>query len=62
MDTISFIHADTPVLAPTMLDGPSGPNLDLICVQQSGAVSFCENYVKLYFEIKHFEMELNKGR
>ena len=52
MESISFIHAATPVLAPTMLDGPSGPNLDLLCIQQSGAASFCENYAKLYFDAK----------
>ena len=37
MDSISFMQAATPVLAPTMLDAQSGPNLDLFCVQQSGA-------------------------
>ena len=44
-----------------MLDAPSGPNLDLLCVQQSGAAPFCENYAKLYFNSKHFEKGLNKG-
>ena len=29
MDSISFMQAATPVLAPTMLDAPSCPNLDL---------------------------------
>ena len=29
MDLISFMHASTPVLAPTMLAAESGPNLDL---------------------------------
>ena len=44
-----------------MLDAPSGPNLDLLCVQQLGAAPFCENYAKLYFNSKHFEKGLNKG-
>ena len=60
MDSISFMQAATPVLAPTMLDAPSGPNLDLLCVQQSRAVSFCENYAKLYFDAKHLEKGLNR--
>ena len=33
MDSVSFMQAATPVLAPTMLDAPSGPNLDLSYVQ-----------------------------
>ena len=33
------MNAATPVLAPTMLNAPSGPDLDLLCVQQSGAAS-----------------------
>ena len=37
----------------------SGPNLDLLCVQQLGAVLFCENYAKLYFDAKHLEKGLN---
>ena len=61
MDSISFMQAATPVLAPTMLDAPSGPNLDLLCVQQSGAAPFCENYAKLYFDTKHSEKGLNRG-
>ena len=61
MDSISFIHAATPVLAPTMLDAPSGPNLDLLCVQQSDTASFSENYEKLYFDAKHFKKRLNRG-
>ena len=60
MDSISFMQAATPVLAPTMLDAPSGPNLDLLCVQQSGAAPFCENYAKLYFDAKHLEKGLNR--
>ena len=28
--SISFMHAATPVLAPTMSDVPSDPNLDLL--------------------------------
>ena len=47
MDSISFMYAATPVLAANMLDAPPGPNLDLLCVQQSGAAPFCENYAKL---------------
>ena len=39
----------------------SGPNLDLLCIQQSDAVPFCENYVKLYFDAKHLEKGLNRG-
>ena len=34
MDPTSFMHIATPVLAPNVLDAPSGPNLDLLCVQQ----------------------------
>ena len=33
MDSVSFMRAATPVLASTMLDAPSGPNLDLSYVQ-----------------------------
>ena len=38
-----------------------GPNLDFLCVWQSDAASFCENYTKLYFDAKHVEKGLNKG-
>ena len=31
----------------------NGPNLDLLCVRQSDAAPFCENYAKLYFDTKH---------
>ena len=55
MDSISFMQAATPVLAPTMLDAPSDPNLDIFCVQQSGSAPFCENYAKLYFDAKGIE-------
>ena len=55
MDSISFMQAATLVLAPTILDTLSGPNLDLLCVQQSGAAPFCENYAKLYFDAKGIE-------
>ena len=61
MDSISFMHAATPVLAASMLDASSGPNLDLLCVQQSGAAPFCENYAKLYFDVKHLEKGLNRS-
>ena len=54
------MHAATPVLAASMLDASSGPNLDLLCVQQSGAAPFCENYAKLYFDVKHLKNGLNK--
>ena len=30
MDAILLTHVATPVLAPTMLDAQSGPNLDLL--------------------------------
>ena len=40
LDSILFLHAATPVLAPIMLDAPSGPNLDHLCVQQSGSAPF----------------------
>ena len=60
MDSISFMHAATPVLAASMLDASSGPNLDLLCVQQSGAAPFCENYAKLYFDAKHLVKGLNR--
>ena len=30
-----------------------GPNLDLICVRQSDAAPFPENFAKLYFDAKH---------
>ena len=31
MNSISFMHAATSVLASTVLDAPSGPKLDLLC-------------------------------
>ena len=34
----------------------SGLNLYLLCVQQSGAAPFCENYAKLYFDAKHLRL------
>ena len=34
MDSISSMHVATLVLAPTMFDAQSGPNLDLLCLQQ----------------------------
>ena len=61
MDSISFMHTAAPVLAPTMLDGPSSLNLDLFRDRQSGAALFCENYAKLYFDAKHLEKGLNRG-
>ena len=61
MDSISFMHTAAPVLAPTMLDGPSSHNLDLLCARQSGAALFCENYAKLYFDAKHLERDTIGG-
>ena len=40
----------------------TGPNLDLLCVQQSHAAPFCENYAKLYFNAKHLEKGSNRGQ
>ena len=57
MDLILFMHAATPVLAPTMLDAPSGPNLDLLCIHQSSAASFCKNNANVYFDAKHLGIE-----
>ena len=59
--SISFMQAATPVLAPTMLDAPSDPNLNFLCVQQSGAAVIRENYAKPYFDAKNFEKGLNWG-
>ena len=36
-----------------------GLNLDLLCVRQSDAAPFCENYTKLYFDAKHLEKKTN---
>ena len=38
-----------------------GPNLDLLCIRQSDAAPFFENYAKLYFDAKHLEKGLNSG-
>ena len=38
----------------------AGPNADLLCVRQSDAAPFCENYTKLYFDVKHLEKGLNR--
>ena len=38
-----------------------GPNLNLLCEQQSDAASFCENNAKLYFDAKLLEKVLNSG-
>ena len=53
MDSILFMQAATPVLTPTMLKCPISPKQYLLCVQQSGAAPYCENYAKLYFDAKH---------
>ena len=45
----------------SMLDAPSGPNLDLLRAQQSGAAPIFENYTLLYFYAKHLEKGLNRG-
>ena len=37
-----------------------GPNLDLLCVRQSDAAPFCENYSKLYFNVKHLQNGVNR--
>ena len=39
----------------------SGPNLDLLCIRQLDAASFCENYEKFYFDSKHLEKGLKMG-
>ena len=36
--------------------------LDLYCVGLSNAAPFCENYAKPYFDAKHLEKGLNRGR
>ena len=38
----------------------AGHILDLNCVQLSNAALFCENYTKLYFDVKHLEKGLNR--
>ena len=58
LDWISFLHAATPVLASTMLNAPSDPNLEPLCVRQLGTGPFCKNYAKLYFDAKHLEKGL----
>ena len=55
------MYAATPVIAPTMLDDPSEPNLDLLRVQQSSAAPFCENYARFYFDTNYLEKGLNRG-
>ena len=39
-----------------------GPNLDLLCVRQSDAAPFCENYAKLHVNAEHLEKGWNRGR
>ena len=41
--------------------GHTGTNLKFLCIQQSDAALFCENYTKLYFDAKHFKKGLNSG-
>ena len=38
------------------------PNLGLLCIRQLDAAPFNGNYAKLYFDAKHLEKELNRGR
>ena len=61
IDSISFIHAATPILAPVKLDAPSSSNLAFLCIEKLGSGPFGENYAKLYFDVKHLEKGLNKG-
>ena len=51
IDPISFMHVATPVLAPSLLDAPSGPNLDL----------YASNNRVLPSDAKHLEKGLNRG-
>ena len=39
----------------------AGPILDLLCVRQSDAAPFYEHFAKLYFAVKHFEKDLDRG-
>ena len=39
-----------------------GPNRGILCVRQSDATPFCENYAKLYFGAKYLEKGLNRRR
>ena len=39
----------------------TGPNLDLLCVQQLDAAPFYENCTKHYFAAKHLEKGLDRG-
>ena len=38
-----------------------GHIIDLFCIWLSNAVPLCENYTKLYLDVKHLEKELNRG-
>ena len=40
---------------------PTGPNLDLFCIQLLNAGPFCENYAKLRNDTNHLEKGLNRG-
>ena len=57
MDSFLFMYAATPVLVPTMFDSPSGPNLDLFCVEQLGPAPFFENSAKQNFDAKHLKKD-----
>ena len=39
----------------------SGPNLDLLPIQQSNAAPFSENHAQLYFDGRHLEKAVNWG-
>ena len=39
----------------------AGYILDLSCVTLSNGTLFCENYAKLYFDVKHLEKGLIRG-
>ena len=38
----------------------TGPNLNLLCIQQSYAAPVCENNAKLYLDAEHLEKGLNR--
>ena len=39
----------------------TGHILDLYCIRLSKVAPFCENYTKLYFDVKYLEKGLNRG-
>ena len=48
------------VVAVTIVTTVVRPYLDLLWIWQLDAASFCENYQKLYFDVKHVEKGLNR--